>query len=37
VSKVFAPPVKLNKELLSGEPSEMITELIQKLKEQHIL
>jgi electron transfer flavoprotein beta subunit len=37
VSKVFAPPVKLNKEILSGEPAEMITELIQKLKEQHVL
>ena len=37
VSKVFAPPVKLNKEILSGEPAEMITELIGKLKEQHIL
>ncbi|WP_372805667.1 electron transfer flavoprotein subunit beta [Pontiella sp.] len=37
VSKVFAPPVKLNKEILSGEPSEMITELIGKLKGQHVL
>jgi len=37
VSKVFAPPVKLNKEILSGEPDEMITELIHKLKEQHVL
>ena len=37
VSKIFAPPVKLNKEILSGEPAEMITELIQKLKEQHVL
>ncbi|NNJ71511.1 MAG: electron transfer flavoprotein subunit beta, partial [Kiritimatiellales bacterium] len=37
VSKVFAPPVKLNKEILSGEPAEMITELIGKLKEQHVL
>jgi electron transfer flavoprotein beta subunit len=37
VSKVFAPPVKLNKEILSGEPSDMITELIKKLKEQNIL
>jgi len=37
VSKVFAPPVKLNKEILSGEPSEMVTELIKKLKEQNIL
>jgi hypothetical protein len=34
---VFAPPVKLNKEILSGEPAEMITELIRKLKEQNIL
>jgi electron transfer flavoprotein alpha/beta subunit len=37
VSKIFAPPVKLNKELLSGEPTEMITELIKKLKEQNVL
>ena len=37
VSKVFAPPVKLNKEILSGEPADMITELIKKLKEQSIL
>ena len=37
VSKVFAPPIKLNKEILSGEPSEMIAELIHKLKEQHVL
>jgi len=37
VSKVFAPPVKLNKEVLSGEPAEMVTELIQKLKERGVL
>ncbi|MCF7847608.1 MAG: electron transfer flavoprotein subunit beta/FixA family protein [Kiritimatiellales bacterium] len=37
VSKIFAPPVKLNKEILSGEPAEMITELIQKLKERNVL
>ncbi|RKX35019.1 MAG: electron transfer flavoprotein subunit beta, partial [Verrucomicrobia bacterium] len=37
VSKVFAPPVKLNKEILSGEPRDMIAELIHKLKEQHVL
>jgi electron transfer flavoprotein beta subunit len=37
VSKVFAPPVKLNKEILSGEPADMITELIHKLKEQNVL
>jgi electron transfer flavoprotein beta subunit len=37
VNKVFAPPVKLNKEILSGEPADMITELIRKLKEQSIL
>lgn len=37
VSKVFAPPIKLNKEILSGEPAEMIAELIGKLKGQHIL
>lgn len=37
VSKVFAPPIKLNKEILSGEPSDMVTELIQKLKERNVL
>jgi electron transfer flavoprotein beta subunit len=37
VSKVFAPPVKLNKEILSGEPADMIKELIHKLKEQNVL
>lgn len=37
VSKVFAPPVKLNKEIISGEPEEMVAELIHKLKEQNIL
>jgi len=37
VSKVFAPPVKLNKEILSGEPADMVTELIQKLKERNVL
>lgn len=37
VSKVFAPPIKLNKEILSGEPAEMITDLIHKLKERNVL
>jgi len=37
VKKVFAPPVKLNKEILSGEPAEMVAELIQKLKERSVL
>lgn len=37
VNKIFAPPVKLNKEILSGEPADIITELIHKLKEQNIL
>jgi electron transfer flavoprotein alpha/beta subunit len=35
--KVFAPPIKLNKELLSGEPAEMVTELISKLRERKLI
>lgn len=37
VHKVFAPPVKLNKEILSGEPAEMVTELIFKLREKKVI
>lgn len=37
VKKVFAPPVKLNRELLSGEPAEMVESLIHKLKERKVL
>lgn len=37
VSKVFAPPVKVNKEILSGEPAEMVKELIYKLHERKVL
>lgn len=37
VRKVFAPPVKTDRELLSGEPAEMVTELIHKLKERKVL
>jgi len=29
--------VKLNKEILSGEPSDMVAELIKKLKERNVL
>jgi len=34
---VFAPPVKLNKEILSGEPADMVKELIYKLREKKVL
>lgn len=37
VNKVFAPPVKLNKEILSGEPADMVKELILKLHERKVL
>jgi electron transfer flavoprotein beta subunit len=37
VNKVFAPPVKLNKEILSGEPDEMVKELIFKLREKKVI
>ncbi|MFA5687602.1 MAG: electron transfer flavoprotein subunit beta/FixA family protein [Kiritimatiellales bacterium] len=37
VNKVFAPPVKVNKEILSGEPREMVKELIFKLRERKVL
>jgi electron transfer flavoprotein beta subunit len=37
VSKVFAPPVKVDKEILSGEPAEMVKELIFKLREKKVL
>jgi electron transfer flavoprotein alpha/beta subunit len=37
VHKVFAPPVKLNKETLSGEPAEMVEELIFKLREKKVI
>ncbi|MEI6892558.1 MAG: electron transfer flavoprotein subunit beta/FixA family protein [Pontiella sp.] len=37
VVKVFAPSVKLKQEMITGEPEEMIAELIRKLKERHIL
>jgi electron transfer flavoprotein beta subunit len=37
VNKVFAPPVKLNKEILSGEPADMVKELIFKLREKKVL
>lgn len=37
VIRTFAPPVKPNKQLLSGEPSEMVKELIAKLRERNLL
>ncbi len=37
VKKIFAPPVKLNKEILSGEPTDMVKELIGKLREKKVL
>ena len=37
VNKVFAPPIKLNKEILSGEPADMVKELIFKLREKKVL
>ena len=37
VNMVFAPPVKLDKEILSGEPDEMVQELIFKLREKGVL
>lgn len=37
VNKVFAPPVKLNKEILSGEPADMVKELIFKLREKKVI
>jgi len=37
VNKVFAPPIKLNKEILSGEPAEMVKELIFKLREKKVI
>jgi electron transfer flavoprotein beta subunit len=37
VNKVFAPPVKVNKEILSGEPADMVKELIFKLREKKVL
>jgi electron transfer flavoprotein alpha/beta subunit len=37
VNKVFAPPVKLNKEILSGEPDEIVKELIFKLREKKVI
>ena len=37
VNKVFAPPIKLNKEILSGEPADMVKELIFKLREKKVI
>jgi len=37
VSKVFSPPVKMNKEKIDGEPEEMARKLIHKLKERKLL
>lgn len=37
VTKVFAPPVKTNREILSGEPREMVETLIRHLKERKVL
>ena len=37
VSKVFAPPVKTNKEILSGTPAEQAAKLIEKLAERHLV
>jgi electron transfer flavoprotein beta subunit len=38
VSKVFAPPVKTNKEIVEDkEPAEMAAMLISKLKERNVL
>jgi electron transfer flavoprotein beta subunit len=38
VTKVFSPPVKTDRELISGDnPTEMIAELIHKMKERKIL
>ena len=37
VVKIFRPPVKMNKEKLEGEPPEMATKLIHRLKERKLL
>lgn len=37
VSAVFAPPGKLDREILSGEPADVVAELIRKLRERKVL
>ena len=37
VAKVFAPPVKTNREILSGTPAEQAAKLIEKLAERHLV
>jgi electron transfer flavoprotein beta subunit len=37
VNRIFAPPTKVNKELLSGEPADIVKELIFKLRERKVL
>lgn len=37
VKKVFAPPIKMNRETITGEPPEMVHKLIHKMKERQIL
>lgn len=37
VNKVFAPPVKMNKEIFDGEPAEMVKVLLHKLRERKVL
>ncbi len=37
VTKVFSPPIKMNKEMISGTPAEMVKTLIHKLKERKVL
>jgi electron transfer flavoprotein beta subunit len=37
VNKVFAPPVKMNKEILDGEPAAMVNILLHKLRERKVL
>lgn len=37
VTKVFTPPVKMNKEIIPGTPQEMVRTLIHKLKERKVL
>jgi electron transfer flavoprotein beta subunit len=37
VNKVFTPPIKVNRETLTGEPAEIVKTLIHKLKERKVL
>jgi electron transfer flavoprotein beta subunit len=37
VNKVFAPPVKMNKEILDGEPADIVNVLLHKLRERKVI